>query len=80
MVHVQLDGFQRVEQQRLTHDAQVVAQRIQYPYAMLGRIAGQSVVIGRFGQRVAHDLVETVGGQHVRQQVDEPVAVGMRSV
>lgn len=35
VIGVQLHGFEHIEQQRLSHDVQVVAERIEYLHAML---------------------------------------------
>jgi len=60
-VGVELHGFQHVEQQRLAHDAEVGAQRVEDTHAVFRPVALQPFVIGRPGQRVGHDLRKAVG-------------------
>ena len=80
VVDVQTDGLQHVEQQRLPHDVQVGAQRIDDAHAALRRAGGETFVVGRLRQRVGHDLREAVVGQEICRKVHELAAVGFRRI
>ena len=80
MVGIQLHGFEHIEKQRLSHDVQIVAERIEYLHAMLRLVRGETLVISRFRQRIGHDLRKAVSRQEIGGEVHQLVPVGFRRV
>ena len=79
-IDVQRHGLQHVEQQRLPHDVQIGAQRIEDAHAALRGAGGQPLVVGALRERVGHDLREAVGRKEIRREIHQAVPIGTGSV
>ena len=63
---VACDALETAEHQSLAHHIEVAAQRVHNLHILRFVEAVEFSCIGRFRERVVHDLVETVGSQHDR--------------
>ena len=77
VVDVARHHLQRIENQRLPHHIQVVAERIDDGHRLLCRIGLELVVVLPFRQRIVHDLHETAVGQQVGDRLAHLLRIGM---
>ena len=73
------NDFQTIENQRLSHDIEVGAQRIHDSYASLFRECGEAGIVGTLGKRVVHRLHETVRHKEVGNIVPRCLRIRVRS-
>ena len=65
-VDISGDGLQAAEEQCLAHNTQVLAERVHDRHARRERQLFERLIVGYFGERVVHDLVEALCGQLLR--------------